>query len=70
MARGVKPDDAVILLLENRPAFLITWFACARVGAVAVGLNSRYASDEIAHALGLTGGSGIIALADRCRAFQ
>src|ERR1700755_2094003 len=31
--RGVRAGDAVMLLLENSPAFLFCWFACARLGA-------------------------------------
>src|SRR5262249_48894478 len=58
--RGVEPGDAVLLLLENSPAFLFCWFACARLGAVAIDTNTRYAADELHHALQLTGAVGAI----------
>jgi crotonobetaine/carnitine-CoA ligase len=59
-ARGVGPGDAVVLLLENSPAFLFCWFACARVGAVAIDTNTRYAPDELRHALDLTSAVGAV----------
>ncbi len=59
-ARGVGPGDAVLLLLDNSPAFLFSWFACARLGAVAVDTNSRYAPDELRHAIEITGAVGAI----------
>lgn len=58
--RGVERGDAVLLLLENSPAFLLSWFACARIGAVAIDTNTRYASDELHHALRLTGAVGAV----------
>ena len=59
-ARGVGPGDAVVLLLENSPAFLFGWFACARLGAVAIDTNTRYAADELRHAFDLTGAIGAV----------
>lgn len=58
--RGVQAGDAVMLLLENSPAFLFCWFACARLGAVAIDTNARYVADELAHGLSLTGAVGAI----------
>ena len=59
-ARGVRSGDPVVLMLDNCPAFLLCWFACARLGAVAVDLNSRYVTDEIRHALSITGVVGVV----------
>jgi carnitine-CoA ligase len=59
-ARGVSRGDPVVLLLDNCPAFLFCWFACARVGAIAVDLNTRYTTDELAHAIAVVGGVGIV----------
>jgi carnitine-CoA ligase len=60
LERGVERGDAVMLLLENSPAFLFCWFACARIGAVAIDTNTRYAADELHHALALTGAVGAV----------
>src|SRR5262245_30676558 len=59
-ARGVGRGDALLLLLDNSPAFLFCWFACARLGAVAIDTNTRYSSDELAYALERTGALGIV----------
>jgi crotonobetaine/carnitine-CoA ligase len=40
-SRGVSIGDRVLIHLDNSPEFVISWFACARVGAVAVSTNTR-----------------------------
>ena len=45
--REITTGDKVILHMENCPEFLITWFACARVGAVAVCTNTKSSLDEM-----------------------
>lgn len=47
--RGVQPGDRVLVHLDNCPEFLLTWFACARLGAVVVTTNTRSAADEITY---------------------
>ena len=39
--KGVTQGDKVMLHLDNSPEFLIAWFACAHIGAVAVSTNTR-----------------------------
>ncbi len=39
--RGVEGGDFVLLHLDNSPEFVISWFACAELGAVAVSTNTR-----------------------------
>lgn len=39
--RGVQLGDRVLIHLDNSPEFVISWFACARIGAVAVSTNTR-----------------------------
>lgn len=46
--RGVGPGDRVLIHLENCPEFLVAWFACAALGAVAVTTNTRSVADELA----------------------
>ncbi len=59
-SRGVGRGDAVMIFLDNCPAFLVTWFACARIGTVAVDTNARYVGDEVAHAASLTQPVGVV----------
>jgi long-chain acyl-CoA synthetase len=46
---GVKRGDRVGLLLPNSPQYVIAWYACQRIGAVAVGNNPLYTQRELAH---------------------
>src|SRR6266540_1714572 len=48
---GVKPGDRVGLLLPNSPQYVIAWYACQRLAAVAVGNNPLYTQRELAHQL-------------------
>ncbi|MCA0302968.1 MAG: AMP-binding protein [Proteobacteria bacterium] len=45
---GVGPSDRVALWLPNIPAYPILYFACARLGAIAVAVNTRYRAVEVA----------------------
>lgn len=45
---GVGPGDRVALWLPNTPAYPVLLFACARLGAIAVAVNTRYRAVEVA----------------------
>ena len=47
--RGVKPGDRILIHLDNCPEALLAWYACARIGAVAVTTNARAVADELAY---------------------
>lgn len=57
---GVRPGDRVGLWLPNVPQWLTLFFACARVGAIAVSVNTRFRSKEVGD---IVGGSGCRVLA-------
>lgn len=48
---GVRRGDAVALWLPSLPAWLAVFFACARLGAIAVSVNTRFRSHELADIL-------------------
>jgi fatty-acyl-CoA synthase len=48
---GVRRGDCVALWLPNVPAWLAMFFACAQLGAVAVSVNTRFRSHELADIL-------------------
>jgi fatty-acyl-CoA synthase len=48
---GVRPGDCVALWLPNVPAWLAAFFACAQLGAIAVSVNTRFRSHELADIL-------------------
>ena len=52
---GVGPGDRVALWLPNIPAYPILYFACARLGAIAVAVNTRYRAVEVADIVGRSG---------------
>ena len=54
VARGVGRGDRVALMARNCIAWLEVELACARVGAICVGLNWRFTAGETAHCLTLT----------------
>ena len=45
--RGIGSGSHVLVHLENCPEFLVAWFACARIGAVAVTTNTRLSGMEL-----------------------
>lgn len=48
-ARGVRPGHRVVIHLGNCPEFLIAWFACSHLGAVAVTTNTRSTASEFTY---------------------
>lgn len=47
LADGVKKEERIGILLMNSSEFVETYFACAKIGAVAVPLNWRLVPDEL-----------------------
>jgi fatty-acyl-CoA synthase len=48
---GVVRGDHVACWLTNGPAWLLTWFACCRIGATVVSINTRYKVSEVEYIL-------------------
>ena len=48
---GVRKGDRVAMIMPNCPAFTIAFYACMRIGAVAVGNNPVYTAREMEHQL-------------------
>ena len=47
--QGVRQGDFVIIHLDNSPEFIISWFACAMLGAVAVSTNTRSVARDMTY---------------------
>lgn len=47
--RGIGAGDKVLLHFENCPETVLAWYACARIGAVALTTNARAAGPELAY---------------------
>ncbi len=50
--RGVRSGERVLIHLDNCPETLLSWYACAVLGAVAVTTNARSSADELAYFAG------------------
>jgi carnitine-CoA ligase len=46
---GVRRGHRILIHTNNCPEMLLTWFACARLGAVAVSTNAKLTSDELGY---------------------
>jgi fatty-acyl-CoA synthase len=57
---GVGPGDRVALWLPNLPAYPILYLACVRLGAIAVAVNTRYRSVEVADIVGRSGAKVLV----------
>ena len=52
---GVGAGDRVAIWLPNVPAWPVLFFACARLGAIAVAVNTRFRSAEVGDIVGRSG---------------
>jgi len=53
--RGIRRGDAVALWLLNSAEWIALLMATARLGAIAIPINTRYRSEEVAYLLGASG---------------
>ncbi len=59
---GVRKGDRVAIMLPNSPHYVITFFACMRLGAIVVNTNPTYTGREIQHQLSDSGAETIVLL--------
>lgn len=60
MQAGFAPGDKIGLWFTNRPEYIFLLFAIAKIGAVAVPLNTRYRTRDVAYCLGQSECNGLI----------
>ncbi len=48
---GIQKGDRVCLFMTNRPEFIVSWFALARIGAIISPMNPSYREREVAYQL-------------------
>ncbi len=60
-ARGIGPGDRVVLFSHNNHAFVVVYFALARLGAVSVPVNFMLTAGDVAYVLAHSGAVGLIA---------
>ncbi len=59
---GIQEGDRVAIMLPNIPEFIFTFYACQKLGAVAVPFNTMYKGKEIIHILRDSGAKAIVCL--------
>ena len=59
---GITEGDRVAIMLPNTPEFVYSFYACQKIGAVAVPFNTMYKGREISHILQDSGAKAIICL--------
>ena len=58
--RGYRRGDALALASGNSVEFLVTYYACAKLGVVCVPINLGWRTDEVAYVLGHSRSRGIV----------
>ena len=59
-ARGYQRGDALALASGNSCEFLVTYYACAKLGVICVPLNLGWRAEEMAYVLDHSGSRGIV----------
>ncbi|WP_035253261.1 AMP-binding protein [Desulfatiglans anilini] len=59
---GLRKGDVVALVLPNSFQYVISYYACARLGLVVTGVNPTYKPAEVLHQFNVTGVKAAIAL--------
>jgi long-chain acyl-CoA synthetase len=59
---GLRKGDVVAMLLPNSYQYVITYYACARLGLIASGCNPTYKPGEILHQLKMTRAKALVVL--------
>ncbi len=62
LRQGVGRGDHVACWLANSPWWLLTWFACCRIGATVVSINTRYKTREVDFILRQSDAKALVAM--------
>jgi acyl-CoA synthetase (AMP-forming)/AMP-acid ligase II len=60
-ARGIAKGDRIAIAMRNCPAWIVTYMAALKAGAIVTLLNGWWKSKEMAHALELSGPALVVA---------
>jgi len=59
---GVKKGERLAYIMNGRPEFFTYYWAAASIGAIVVGINTRYTAPEIAYILNNSGATHLLSL--------
>lgn len=57
---GVVKGDAVAILMENRPEFIMAWFGLHKIGAIGALINTNLTAGPLAHSLNISGAKHLV----------
>jgi fatty-acyl-CoA synthase len=60
MAQGIGRGDAVAILMENRPEFLMAWCGLNKIGAIGALINTHQSAAPLAHSLNISGARHLV----------
>lgn len=60
LARGYARGDALAIISANSVEFLVTYYACAKIGVVVVPINLGWRENEVAYVLGHAKARGVV----------
>ena len=60
MDAGIGKGDAVAILMENRPEFIMAWFGLHKIGAIAALINTNLTAGPLAHSLNISGAKHLV----------
>ncbi|MEO0591401.1 MAG: long-chain-acyl-CoA synthetase [Pseudomonadota bacterium] len=61
LAQGLKPGDAVALIMENTPDYPAIWYGLSKVGVVAALINTNLEGEGLAHCISIVDSKAVIA---------
>ena len=53
LARGLKAGDCAAIFMENRPAYIATWFGLTKIGVIPALINANLAGEGLAHSINI-----------------
>jgi len=59
-SQGIGKGDAVAILMENRPDFIMAWFGLHKIGAIGALINTNLTTAPLAHSLNISGAKHLI----------
>ena len=66
---GVSHGDRIAIWMVNRPEWLVTYLAAARLGAILVAINTKYTASECRHVLA-TAEANVVVVQDSFRDYH
>jgi fatty-acyl-CoA synthase len=61
LASGLKPGDAVCLMMPNCAEYMAVWLGLTRIGAVTALINNHLAGDALVHSINIAAPKAVIA---------